>query len=156
MMNKEINKNTPNPKQSMRRRQRGNTLVPIVIGLAIASIATVAFLNQGATLQTQNNVQLAMSEINTIVSEYTMARSMGTNLADIGVNQVSRIGQENPFGNTVTLAVEANSAGVRVLTYPTDSAASCTTLDGLFPPSGRLRASACDTNTTENLLLTFN
>ena len=50
------------PKLSSRKRSeykprkwRGNTLVPVIIALAISALATIAFLSQGANLQEDTN-----------------------------------------------------------------------------------------------------
>jgi hypothetical protein len=70
------------PKLSSRKRSeykprkwRGNTLVPVVIGLAVSAIATVTFLNQGASLAADNKTILAQNEIATIVSSWNILRA---------------------------------------------------------------------------------
>jgi hypothetical protein len=70
------------PKLSSRKRSeykprkwRGNTLVPVIIGLAISAIATVTFLNQGASLAADNKTILAQNEIATIVSSWNILRA---------------------------------------------------------------------------------
>jgi hypothetical protein len=70
------------PKLSSRKRSeykprkwRGNTLVPVIIGLAVSAIATVTFLNQGASLAADNKTILAQNEIATIMSSWNILRA---------------------------------------------------------------------------------
>jgi hypothetical protein len=70
------------PKLSSRKRSeykprkwRGNTLVPVIIALAISAIATVTFLNQGASLSADNKTILAQNEIATIMSSWNVLRA---------------------------------------------------------------------------------
>ena len=70
------------PKLSSRKRSeykprkwRGNTLVPVIIGLAVSSIATVTFLNQGASLAASNKSILAQNEITTIMNSWSILRT---------------------------------------------------------------------------------
>lgn len=155
MMKQHINKTKRNLKQALYHRQTGNTLVPVVFGLAIAAVTTVSFLNQGASLDTQNNRQLAMNQLSALISQFEMARSIGTALAAIDGGTVPILNDENPFGNAIQLGAVANN--VRVLTYATDSAETCGILQPLFNVRGRIRASACgDGAANMNLLLNLN
>ena len=54
--------------------QRGNTLVPVIIGLAISAIATIAFLNQGANLSQKNKILMAQNEIARAIQQWNIAR----------------------------------------------------------------------------------
>ena len=54
--------------------QRGNTLVPVIIGLTISAIATVAFLNQGANLSQKNKILMAQNEIARAIQQWNIAR----------------------------------------------------------------------------------
>ena len=57
------------------RKWRGNTLVPVIIALAISAIATVAFLNQGANLAQDNKIILAQNEISSIMNTWNVLRT---------------------------------------------------------------------------------
>ena len=70
------------PKLSSRKRSeykprkwRGNTLVPVIIALAISAIATITFLNQGAGLQASNKSILAQNEIATMMNSWSILRA---------------------------------------------------------------------------------
>ena len=56
------------------RKWRGNTLVPVIIALAISAIATIAFLNQGADLSTKNKIVVAQNEIASAISDWVVIR----------------------------------------------------------------------------------
>jgi hypothetical protein len=60
------------------RKWRGNTLVPVVIGLAVSGVATVAFLNQGSNLAQDNKAMLAKNELASIVSQFDTIQSSVT------------------------------------------------------------------------------
>jgi hypothetical protein len=143
----------------LRRKQRGNTLVPVIISLAIAAIATVAFLNQGATLTNQNRVNLAANEITGMLYDWSVMRASNTAI-DIGANRPAAMAAENVFGiaNEYTAAAApangaaGNSASVL---YRTDTDANCLTVAAMFPvgSEGLSSAATCGGNgMTLNLL----
>jgi len=124
------------PKLSSRKRSeykprkwRGNTLAPVVIGLAISAIATVTFLNQGAGLAADNKSILAQNEIAAIMTSWSTLRASYA-AADIQLpagplNQgqvaiTSSMLEENVYGT----AVEFNP-GLLALLYMTDNQDSC-------------------------------
>ena len=154
MMKKEINKHTPNPKQSMRRQQRGNTLVPVIIAITLAAIATVTFLNQGADLTERNNANLAINEITKHLTAYNIFRSNGTTVAT-SIDNIPGLttANGNAYGNTNT----DNDNGI---VFVTDSADDCTLLSNLLPEAGNLNgvsAYSCGNDPiTANLTLTLN
>ena len=128
------------PKLSSRKRSeykprkwRGNTLVPVIIGLAVSSIATVTFLNQGASLAANNKSILAQNEIATIMNSWTILRASyglndilnapapgGTALTDTQIEIPSSMLKENIYGD----ATEYNPA-LRTLDYMTENEESC-------------------------------
>jgi hypothetical protein len=63
--------------------QRGNTLVPVIIGLAISAIATIAFLNQGANLSQKNKVTIAQNELAAVMQEWHILKE------SIGINNIT-------------------------------------------------------------------
>ena len=124
------------PKLSSRKRSeykprkwRGNTLVPVIIGLAISAIATVTFLNQGASLAADNKSILAQNEIASIMNSWSILRASYA-AGDIqnaegvlGEGQVeitSSMLEVNIYGT----AVEFNPAQL-ALKYTTDNQDSC-------------------------------
>jgi hypothetical protein len=154
MMKKEINKYTPNPKQSMRRQQRGNTLVPVLLGLGIAAVATVSFLNQGEGLIDDNNRVLAVNEVSSILKDYNAIRATGTDVDDVTNVMVPGFNAANIYGiaNNAWTAANGAVAG-RIFSYSTDSAQTCRTLlatfngaDGVTPPAdGAANTTNCGT-----------
>ena len=112
----------------------GNTLVPVIIALAISAIATIAFLNKGANLTSDTKLVLAQNEINEMMYQYSLLRTQ-TTLANIGDSftgvlalGVIRMPQtvakpRNVYGNQVTY----RSIGTR-LEYPTPDSSTCTAL----------------------------
>jgi len=125
------------PKLSSRKRSeykprkwRGNTLAPVVIGLAVSAIATVTFLNQGANLAADNKSILAQNEIASIMTSWSTLRAsyaaadiQNAGVGVLGEGQVaitSSMLRENVYGT----AVEYNPALLALL-YTTDSQSSC-------------------------------
>ena len=146
-------------KKHLRRKQRGNTLVPVIISLAIAAVATVAFLSQGANLTNQNKVNLAANEITGMLYEWTVMRASNTAVL-IGSNPPPQMQQENSFGKVIVYTAAAapangNAGSSAKLTYYTDTDANCTTVAAMFPAGseGLTTAASCGGNgMTLNLL----
>jgi len=123
------------PKLSSRKRSeykprkwRGNTLVPVIIALAISAIATITFLNQGAGLQASNKSILAQNEIATMMNSWSILRASSAKTdikavdASLTGNQVkipSSMLKVNVYGNESTYD-EGKS-----LAYTTDNEDSC-------------------------------
>ena len=150
MMKKEINKNTPNPKQSVRRRQRGNTLVPVVLGLGIAAVATVSFLNQGEGLIDDNTRVLAINEVTSILKDYNAIRSAGVAVGSVtnamvpgfATTPTNIYGNANGWSATAVTVTATNPTAGGIFSYRTDSPQTCQTLlaaftgaDGVTPPT---------------------
>ena len=66
-----------NTQANIPRKWRGNTLVPVIIALAISAIATIAFLNQGANLSADNKIVLAQNEIASALGDWVVAKTAG-------------------------------------------------------------------------------
>lgn len=118
-----------------KRKQLGNSLVPVVIGIAITAVATASFLNQGADVASRNKVGLAASEITTMLYDWNLLRT--TNAANV----IGVAGDGNPpaptnmngGSNIFGIAVNAFASGATpTLTYTTNDAVSCTALSGIF------------------------
>ena len=66
------------------KNQLGNTLIPIIIALAISAMASIAFLKQGANLSTQAKVLEAQYEIADLLQYWNRLKSTkGINNIDI-------------------------------------------------------------------------
>jgi hypothetical protein len=140
-------------KKYHRRKQRGNTLVPVIISLAIASVATVAFLSQGATLTNQNKVNLAANEITGMLYNWSVMRASNTAVL-IAANQPAAMAAENAFGNLNVYTAATGSANATVV-YTTDTEANCTTIAAMFPAGSDGLESAASCSTTAMTLTLF-
>jgi len=136
-MKTQVNKIKRNLKQSLRRRQRGNTLVPVVIGLGIASIATIGFLSQGEGLLADNKTTLAINEVNQAIVQWNTAK-MGTAVNDIVAADVPLLdGNVNVFGVATVYTQGQAAAGddpavTPQFTYTTDNNNVCNTIEASF------------------------
>lgn len=117
------------------RKWRGNTLVPVIIALAISAIATVAFLNQGANLAADNKIVIAQNEIVAIHGEYTLAafRKGAANVADDDLPYIydGSSFRYNIFGKVYAFTAANSSSGTATpanVTYGTDNAKTCSEL----------------------------
>lgn len=112
------------------RKWRGNTLVPVIIALAISAIATIAFLTQGANLAESNKVVVAQNEISSFIADWTVAkeaysssrRSIPNMYPDTNVTYGLRVAYNAPVNDAPTTTA--------TLEYDTDSASSCAELRG--------------------------
>ena len=105
------------PKLSSRKRSeykprkwRGNTLVPVIIGLAISAIATVTFLNQGASLAADNKSILAQNEIASVMNSWNILRA---NYAAANIKNAPGPGEDGLNG----LEVEIPSSMLKLNVY---------------------------------------
>ena len=117
------------------RKWRGNTLVPVIIALAISAIATIAFLNQGADLSTKNKMVIAQNEIASALSDWVVIREangVGTDNTDPKPENRDNMFSSNgtTFGRPtsdvvkITDVMPAFSKGAPYMAYQTDSKAS--------------------------------
>ena len=81
--------------------QRGNTLVPVIIGLAISAIATIAFLNQGANLSQKNKILMAQNEIARAIQQWNILKEATSNITQsdlpLGVTNNTQFAQNPNF-----------------------------------------------------------
>jgi len=141
--------------QYLPHKWRGNTLVPVIIALAISAIATVAFLNQGANLAADNKSILAQNEIATIMTTWqTLRQSFAasdikqTTTTTSGEIQVpGSITRVNVYGNAITY-IESPPT----FQYTTGSASDCTKLVPIVKKVLMVNTStACDATATTQL-----
>ena len=144
--------------QYLPHKWRGNTLVPVIIALAISAIATVAFLNQGANLAADNKSILAQNEIATIMTTWqTLRQSFAAGdikqtTAQSGEilvpNSITRV---TVYGNAITYT-EATGTNAPKLAYITNSASDCTKLVPIVKKILMVKSTtACDGNNTAQL-----
>lgn len=137
--------------QYLPHKWRGNTLVPVIIALAISAIATVAFLTQGANLTAKNKVVIAQNEIASAISDWVVSREAtgGTAAATSATvppnpSNANIFGYNVVFGNLGATAIAASTsasagpfdveiaANTRYLVFQTDGPTSCSTLATRF------------------------
>ena len=121
------------------RKWRGNTLVPVIIALAISAIATIAFLNQGADLSTKNKIVIAQNEIASALSDWVVIREAnGVGTTAVAPRPADRDNMFSSNGTTfVRLASAIATPGTIVpimaqhspyMIFETDAEASCKVL----------------------------
>jgi hypothetical protein len=62
------------------KNQLGNTLIPVIIALAISAVASVAFLKQGADLSTKAKILEAQYEIADLLQQWNRIKSTTSNI----------------------------------------------------------------------------
>jgi hypothetical protein len=152
------------PKLSRRKRSeykprkwRGNTLVPVIIALAISALATIAFLNQGANLQEDTKVVAAQNEVIGLLQDYIVAKEMNSNAVPTN-NFIS--GNNATYGAAQAYAGPSGGNSNGLITFHTDTASSCASLALKIPTAGVVGATpTCANNTATNpirVVLTIN
>ena len=138
-----------NTQANIPRKWRGNTLVPVIIALAISAIATIAFLNQGANLSADNKIVLANNEIADLLADWNVTKLASGITGDPNypaTNQTYGLPINFTAGSTGT------SASQPQLDYTTDSGASCTALLARITTSfDGVRGISCSATNTELL-----
>ena len=104
--------------------QRGNTLVPVIISLAISAIATIAFLNQGANLSQKNKILMAQNEIARAIQQWNIARQNNP------IVTPPRI--DNAVFGRIMFHPPNSSQSHYSLSYRTDSPETCRLLSARF------------------------
>ena len=155
------NKSTHLTGQFGQRRQQGNTLVPVLIALAIALAATAAFLLQGEGLIDDNKKVLATSEVASLLSEYNSIRALGVEANNVKGTDVPGIKGKNVYGFDIKF-VEYAAAGTSgtgstggtatSMTYGTDGPDSCNYLLKAFAKSDGVASTACAAGTGKHTL----
>ena len=107
------------------RRIRGNTLVPVVIGLLIAALATVAFLNQGDELIKDHKKLVAINELTRIIGSTQALLASSTTASLLTDTDVTGFKGTNAYGKQSTFSAKK-------LTYTTTNAAACSAIAAIF------------------------
>ena len=148
------NKSTHLTGQLGQGRQQGNTLVPVLIALAIALAATAAFLLQGEDLIDDNEKLMATTEVASLLSEYNAIRATGVAANAVTQAQVPGIAETNVYGLDITFVKEADADGQ--ITYVTDGAESCAYLAAAFNGRDGVAGTACSGDANPTLTITLN
>ena len=121
------------------QKLRGNTLVPVIIALAISAIATIAFLNQGADLSVKNKMVIAQNQIASAISDWVVIReTSGVGTADtdpkpanrdnIFISNGTTFGRPSTLVSAITGVMPQFSIGAPYMVYKTDKKESCNIL----------------------------
>jgi hypothetical protein len=113
------------------RKWLGNTLVPVIIALAISALATIAFLTQGANLSTKNKVLVAQNEIASLISEWNVAKEAlgGKDKITTSIFPSNNSTYEKTINFSAAVAASGgNSATPPKMTYDTESTQACKSL----------------------------
>ena len=138
--------------QFLPHKWRGNTLVPVIIALAISALATIAFLNQGANLQEDTKVVAAQNEIIALLQDYDVAKQMngGTIPTVVFVS-----GNNKAYNAAQSYAPPTSSTATGTITFTTDTDSACASLAGKVPTSGN-NVSGAPTCTNKVLSISLN
>lgn len=134
-MNMLTNKSTHLTGKFGGRRQQGNTLMPLIIGLAIMVAATLAFLSQGAKLSDQNSKSIAINEITAMLNDTNVEKAAGTTTANLSSASLTAT---NVFGQKISF-----DSAKKQIKYVTDSSTVCTDLAAIFKSFKGVSTAAC-------------
>ena len=143
--------------QYLPNKWRGNTLVPVIIALAISALATIAFLNQGANLQEDTKVVAAQNEIIALLEDYNVAKESNAG----AIPTVSFISGNNAtYKGAQLYTAPTTDKKYGVITFNTDTESSCASLAGKIPTSGNVQSISCagatDAEGAKKTVLTIN
>ena len=109
-----------------RKIQLGNSLVPVIIALAISALASVAFLDQGSNLAKKNKQLLAQYEIAEALQTWKRIKK----LTPIPLPAM----RSNAFGGTIKITGLA-ATHYEILYEAPEDPDSCNALASMFDPS---------------------
>jgi len=144
------------------KNKLGNTLIPVIIALAISAVASIPFLRQGADLSAQAKVLEAQHELADITKNWQVLAA-STKIEKTDPKPAFMEG-ENTFGEDLnfTMGESGNSnsgysdVGINLFNYKTSNLETCeilrSTFNGNFQGIEKYR---CE-NATENLQIICN
>jgi hypothetical protein len=126
---------------------RGNTLVPILIALAISSAATIAFLDQGSKLNEKQNMTKAPDEVLEYIQEWVNLKK-GKGSSAIIASDLSFHRKTNIFNQTVVYQETVpGKTGAKRLEYPTETRKECEKLKSIFSKYKIIQEVSCSSRT---------
>lgn len=142
------------------KNQLGNTLIPVIIALAISAVASIAFLKQGSDLSDQAKVLEAQYELADITKNWK-ALAASTNIIATTPKPAFMTGK-NIFGEDLgfKMGLNGNSmsnftdVGINVFNYKTSNLRTCETLRNTF--NGNFPGIAKSECNAETLNMIFN
>ena len=138
------------------KNQLGNTLIPVIIALAISAVASIAFLRQGAELSAQAKVLEAQHELADITKNWQVLAA-STKIEKTDPKPAFMEG-ENIFGEDLSFRMgksgNSNSGytdiGINLFNYKTSNLETCEILRSTF--NGNFQGivkSQCDEGTLQ-------
>lgn len=144
------------------KNKLGNTLIPVIIALAISAVASIPFLRQGADLSAQAKVLQAQHELADITKNWIILAA-STKIKKSDDKPAFMVGK-NIFGEKLSSRMgkpgnsnsEYTDTGTNVFNYKTSNLETCEMLRGTFNRNFQgIAKSRCE-NATENLQIIFN
>ncbi len=143
-------------------RQRGLSLVEIGIVLLVVSLIVIGIYSKATSISDEARIQRAIDDVILLLTKASAYKADTGSYTDVGIAALNTAGYntapfadgdgENPWGNDYTLAVQADSDQIVVLTIVTDGDPSCarlsTTLDGLVHNQESVSCDADDDTVT--------
>jgi hypothetical protein len=142
------------------KNQLGNTLIPVIIALAISAVASISFLKQGADLSAQAKVLEAQHELADITKNWQVLAA-STKIGYMTPSPAFMEGQ-NIFGEDLAfiMGIPGSSkstyfdVGINIFNYKTSNLKTCKTLRITFNENYQgIAKSQCD---EETLQIIFN
>ena len=121
---------------------RGNTLVPIIIALSISSVATVAFLKQGADLSEKQKQINAPKEAFEYLQEWVNLRKQKQFHYQITPAELSFHNTQNVLGYSVQYEQGSATKNSKFV-YPAQSGDQCIRLKSMIEKYGSVRKISC-------------
>ena len=122
---------TASGKKRLRRKQRGVTLVTVVISLAMGIIATIAFLTQGVDLANENKVNIGINELSVDVGRYSALKTAAGGIlakAQFDVTTPNVAYNKSYVYSPATVGSDGTVTAA-TLAYTTDSDAACKAIE---------------------------
>lgn len=123
---------TASGKKRLRRKQRGVTLVTVVISLAMGIIATIAFLTQGVELANENKINIGINELSVDVGRYSALKTAAGGIltkAQFDVTEPNVAYNKSYVYTAATAGSGGNAGTAATLAYTTDSDAACKAIE---------------------------
>ena len=110
------------------RKQRGITLVPVIVSLTIGIVTTVVFIKQGAEVANGNRINMAINEISELVNDWNLLRDYSSRQEASSIYS-SSMPTTNVFNQTVTFEYVNQMA---IIIYETINDENCKALEPIF------------------------
>lgn len=136
-----MNNQTPNRRMHYGLKRtaptcRGNTLIPILIALSISTVASIAFLKQGADLSKKQKQINAPIEAFEYLQEWINLRKQKQFHYQITPAELSFHDTQNVLGYLVRYVQGTATGDSSIFEYPTNNEAECMEIKSIFEKHG--------------------